>query len=247
MTMQRLVSRIFEESDFAIEFIEHSSVESPGHSMTLETESDPEKGFMVFGSCTTTGIDNYCLAVLLQTIPTDFVTKHIPTYHSALRTHLGERFTPSMIRNFSLIVCLEQDAGVSHEAVTAQLLQIEEDPFDFKKYVLVYSQSEVDELQRAWEPSEMALIEFLNRFLYEEGSFAAYKQQTAPAAYGLVTRLFIKIPFLKLQVKERPFEDLQAVIRGYLGDNLGNLRDRLVHASPEDILNELREMETEQK
>lgn len=173
----------------------------------------------------------------------DFVTKHISAYYITLRTYLGERLTQSMVRNLSLIVCLQQENSAFYDA---RVLEIEEDPFDFKKYVLVYTKSDVEELHRAWETSEGDLIPYLNHYLHEDGSFTSYKQQTAPSTYGLVTRLFIKIPFIKLEVKERAFEDLQTVIRGHLGDNLTIMLDRLLKASPDEILKNLREMESEQ-
>lgn len=241
MTIYHLISRIFLESDFAIELIDSPTTEN--YLLSETTIEDSEKEIMLFGSCQSQGIDNHYLVVFLQMIPTDFVNKHIPVYFNTLRTHLGDRLTQSMTRNLSLIVCLNNE---TNSPLEGKILQIEEDPFDFKKYVLLYTKSEVDELQNTWKQSEIDLIPFLNQFLYKEGSFAEYKQHMVPSVYGLVARLFIKIPFMKLEVKERTFEDLQIIIRNQLGDSLTSLLDRLLNTSIEDILNELREKEGEQ-
>lgn len=211
-----IISQILEESNFKVEPLEEDT--------------------LLFGSCQTTGIENHCLIVFLKEIPTAFVSKYIPEYYNALRSHLGERVTQSMIRNLSLIVCLRVKNMVSYDA---QFLQIEEDPFDFKKYVLTFKQSETDELYKQWQLSGNDLIPFLNQIMHEKDSFNSYKQHMSSSMYGLVARLFIKIPFLSLKVKERNFEDLQVVIRGQLDDNLNSLLDRILKTSPNDILKEL--------
>lgn len=241
MTMQRIMSNILQQSEFSIESLVLSSV--AGRKSLDKSEQGPGQDFTIFGTCATPGIDNHYFVVFVDKIPDNFVTEDSPGYSAALRDYLGERFAPSMPKNFSLILCWEREVVEDFETINAQILQIEEDPFDFKKYVLMYSQSEVDELHSDWERSEMSMIPFLNHYLYEDGKFTRFKNRTATPAYNLVTRLFIKVPFLKLHVKERTFEDLQEVIRESLQEDLTDLRDRLLEVSPDEFIKELREME----
>lgn len=243
--MHRIMAHLLQESDFFTEslVLQMEEVLPPEPEKFrfafYNTDHEPEaRGSVLFGTCTTAGVQNHCLVCFLDEIPDDFVSYHVPRYFTTLRHYLGERFDASITKNISLLVCYRQATTTN---VGASVFHIEEDPYDFKKYVLLYTQSQVDSLVEKWSASEEPIVSFLNRLLYENGGFTEFKNQPMEeTAYNLTMKFFIKLPFLKIEVKERPLENLPAVINEQLVDDLQILRDRILRIPVDKVtVNEL--------
>lgn len=78
------------------------------------------------------------------------------------------------------------------------ILKIEEDPFQFKKMVLLYTEESTNELK---ERSNGGLAEHLLGLLIDEGTFNAYKQDKDGYNWkNLLYHIGHKLPFLKINV-----------------------------------------------
>lgn len=243
--MKRILDQILRDSNFEVEPLPLD----PNLDGNSESNvSEPLRGLdpALFGAYSGAGIDNYCLVVFVDSIPDHFLANTIPSYVTTLRNYLADRFLAAMPKNFSLIVCWKREPSSPAE-VEPLILQIEEDPFDFKKYVLVYRQAEADTLHQRWQQSSLPILQFLNKYLYQDERFDLFKQQTAPVPYELAVRLFTKIPFLRIPVKEKLYDDLGAVIQNKLEKRLTTLRDTWLSQTEDEFMHALQEPEEPEK
>jgi hypothetical protein len=153
--------------------------------------------------------DAFYAAVFLQCgFPENFLEKEIPRYSAEIMRFFEGKYRPEIPKNTTLLICIDVTGG-EHPQLREDIHRVEEDPFDFKKHVLIYKKDQVHTFMEAWRRSGMNLREFLQRQLYDREQFAQFKQ--APdnfSLYHLVTQLFINIPFLRLDPPQSNFGDL---------------------------------------
>lgn len=77
------------------------------------------------------------------------------------------------------------------------IYSIEESPFYFKRYVLPYSDQQLEELRKALkEKTQKTIDERMSELVENEKGYYALMDGLEPnSAYGLVVRLFSKLPF----------------------------------------------------
>jgi len=97
-----------------------------------------------------------------------------------------------------------------------KIFSIEEDPYYFKKYVLYYSEEEVNLLGNK-------KYNDLKEIILDRDLFKTYKDNpNYPSKYSFSARFFIKIPFLNVPVNEKEMPGLEVMLKERL------LKDRLV-------------------
>lgn len=106
--------------------------------------------------------------------------------------------------NISLILALE----VNSDSNLVPLYKAEENTLIAKKYILPYYNIELDELNRKLEESDTADFKLLNNLLMSATSIKENIENHH--WYSLVTRLFIKIPFLNIEISKEESEKLQS-------------------------------------
>ncbi len=109
-------------------------------------------------------------------------------------------------KNATLILCVNCDEGLQNENI---INQIEEDKYLFKKNILFYTSSEVDDLHTLFDGQYTQ--EKANKIMRTEECFDAIKENRV-CGYALLPRLFIKLPFLSLQSHQIDLENLSTII-----------------------------------
>lgn len=129
-------------------------------------------------------------------------------------------------KNLTLVVCLKRNSLKPDENLSNRIYQIEEDPYFFKKYVLTYTDNQV-ELIKNLISSKDSITNIFYKTLNNHDLFLQFKK--APykeTQYNLISKLFIKIPFLNLRSSYRQLDNLSEKISNSLDANQAKLRDK---------------------
>lgn len=110
-------------------------------------------------------------------------------------------------KNTTLILCIRNDTGLQDTGIVSS---IEEDKYLFKKNILFYASSEVDELDTLFDSHYTG--NKANEILRSDGCFETI-QNNRSTGYALLARLFIKLPFLSLQNHQVDLENLSLIIQ----------------------------------
>jgi len=108
-------------------------------------------------------------------------------------------YNPTFDKNASLILLYKADENTLIADIQESIFLIEENPYQFKKLVLIYKQSELEALKtHLTNENEATKIEEL---LSQENVFQTYKQSHGSFSWqSLIYKLAHKIPFLQLRV-----------------------------------------------
>ena len=101
---------------------------------------------------------------------------------------------PAFKKNCDLICIHHLDKLAEFKSYEEQIFEIEEDPHFYKKYVLYYSDTEVEAIKG---------LDFskLNELISDKTQFDIYKKDpTAATKYSAAAKIFIKLPFLALKI-----------------------------------------------
>ena len=117
----------------------------------------------------------------------------------------SEYYSNYMDKNTSLIILLEFDdfnSMLNNSMLNKCIFDIEENKYNFKKYVITYSKNQLKELQIV-DKLEGSLLENINKVIYSREDFTDFKlNPTEDSIYSLISKLYIKLPFLRLSPKE---------------------------------------------
>lgn len=114
-------------------------------------------------------------------------------------------------KNLSLLVIMEVDNWSHSKEISSLIYDIEEDPYNFKKYVLTYTREQYTLLQAYIDLLEGDIIPGLNSVVNNSVVFSKFKnnEETEEVLiYDLVSKLFIKIPFLNLENNQQTMNKL---------------------------------------
>lgn len=103
---------------------------------------------------------------------------------------------PAFKKNCDLICIHQLDKLAEFKNYEEQIFEIEEDPHFYKKYVLYYSDTEIEAIKG---------IDFtkLNELISDKAQFDIYKNEpTAATKYSAAAKIFIKLPFLALHINK---------------------------------------------
>ncbi|HEJ7064246.1 TPA: hypothetical protein SMF61_002944 [Serratia marcescens] len=103
---------------------------------------------------------------------------------------------PAFKKNCDLICIHHLDKLAEFKNYEEHIFEIEEDPHFYKKYVLYYSDAEVEAIKG---------LNFtkLNELISDKKQFDAYKKEpTSSTKYSAAAKIFIKLPFLALNINK---------------------------------------------
>ena len=87
------------------------------------------------------------------------------------------------------------------ENIQSLVLEIEENPYLFKKQVILFKETEWENLNRAIESEENTIKNFIENKILDEAIFKIHKENINNNNYeSLLYRLAHKIPFIKLNI-----------------------------------------------
>ncbi|MEN5139298.1 ABC-three component system middle component 1 [Pseudomonas juntendi] len=159
--------------------------------------------------------------------------------NAAINQSAPDAFTtdPTFRKNCDLICVHHLDKLAEFKNHEEQIFEIEEDPHFYKKYVLYYSDTEVEAI-RGLD------FEKLNELISDKSQFNIYKNEpTAATKYSAAAKIFIKLPFLGLQINKVELVPLrrqidEAVAEIDLSKTYGTVQ-KLGQTNVEELIKEL--------
>lgn len=118
------------------------------------------------------------------------------------------------------------------------LLQVEEDPFHFKKCIIYYTDEELAKLKEAI--GNLPVTEFVESMILKEEVFTAHKQSFDDNQYqSLLYRIAHKMPFIKINIKQvDSLSSLEEINKNAIGENaLNNLLESDFYTLSNDDFN----------
>lgn len=138
---------------------------------------------------------------------TDFEQMQMNIYTILLEQNKKE---PSIEKNTSWLIGIKCEDGYGD--LMEKILNIEENPYYFKKMVLPYGDEEVVGLMNESNNCEQ-LILFLQQEILKVNRFEAFYEKK-DKVYDFISKLFIKIPSIELLIsKEKQLLNLSSVIQ----------------------------------
>lgn len=127
-------------------------------------------------------------------------------------------------KNCNLLI-LHKIQDEFRETSRRELLKIEEDPYHFRKYVLYYTETELDELRNLL--GEQKLLPYIRENVVNTETFEKFKNKLEKySGLSLMYRIFIKLPFLNIESNySNGLKNLGKVI----GKSIENINATIVH------------------
>ncbi|HZJ75195.1 MAG TPA: ABC-three component system middle component 1 [Clostridia bacterium] len=123
--------------------------------------------------------------------------------------HKTNGYKSDMEKNTSLVFCIKRD--VNSEYLEQLQIDIEDDPYYFKKYVFGYFPDEpqkFDQLKKEYEVS--SYVEFVQTYILNRDNFQKFKSNALnEKMYRLISDLLIKIPIMPIEFRKS--EELRTV------------------------------------
>ncbi|WII49975.1 ABC-three component system middle component 1 [Klebsiella pneumoniae] len=137
---------------------------------------------------------------------------------------------PAFDKNTDLIILHKLRHRADFNGIESKVFGIEENPYYFKKYFLYYSEEELRLL-------EGHNFESVSAIVVDDRMFAEYRDQPlSPTLYSVAARIFIKLPFVKVPVKESSLKPLDIYVKEALAEKkLTGLHLKIFNASASGI------------
>lgn len=123
--------------------------------------------------------------------------------------HKTNGYKSDMEKNTSLVFCIKRD--VNSEYLEQLQIDIEDDPYYFKKYVFGYFPDEpqkFDQLKKEYAVS--SYVEFVQTYILNRDNFQKFKSNALnEKMYRLISDLLIKIPIMPIEFRKS--EELKTV------------------------------------
>lgn len=239
--MKGLLKSIFNENKFSLFYPEFLLDSSKDKKEDNQAERD-EKGFLARSKDEKRGTYFFVLFIDYETDEKliKFIKEDIYDYFAKIKSL--KYYESEMDKNLSLLLCLRVGNLNLAESTRRAIFEIEEDPFIFKKYVLTYTENQLNALMEGMKSNSIREIaKYLNEKLNNKESFISFKNNTLnDTEYNLVTKMFIKIPFLSLRsIEGEKLEDLEKLINNELEEKrLTALANKILTISNLDELKE---------
>ncbi|EGR2232448.1 TPA: ABC-three component system middle component 1 [Vibrio parahaemolyticus] len=214
----KLMESIFIESGLSlakIEFIE----ESHGISTTIYVSHKPNSDYFVYLNLpekALSSVSNDIQIKLLSILKNDLDLMEVLN---------GELITisPSFEKNSTLIIFISKEDNLEKN-VEKQAIAVEEDPYFFKKQVLIVSPKDIDVISSNFEEHRKNYTSYLKGLISDPQIFNEFMNSRTlnptnrVIEYSFAAKLYEKLPFLSLSVKESSPEDLQENINNDLSE-----------------------------
>lgn len=135
------------------------------------------------------------------------------------------KISSSFEKNATLIIFTKQNQIVNlYDDTSRQVISIEEDPYFFKKQVLVIPSNDIKGISNSFDDNEKSYITYLQDRISDTKNFNDFMNSKTvdalPGAteYSFVAKLYEKLPFLTLSVKASTQRDLQTSIDNELSE-----------------------------
>ena len=124
-------------------------------------------------------------------------------------------------KNLSMIMLLEDESD--SKTLNKLINKIEEDPYYFKKYVLTYTKQQKEKLSKL--TLNKSIIREIEEIVSDKEKFSEFKKISGDMSelknnlYSLISKTFIKLPFLRVPIEKEELTNLSEKIRSQITDN----------------------------
>lgn len=106
-------------------------------------------------------------------------------------------------KNTSLLILVKVAETIKFKELKEKILSIEEDPYQFKKLVLFYSENELEALKYEIDDALEEPLSFIEQNIIASENFSKYKTNPTQFSWqSLIYRITHKIPFIKINVEQ---------------------------------------------
>ncbi|KMP94827.1 ABC-three component system middle component 1 [Bacillus cereus] len=193
--LKDLLKNIFIENQYSVE--DYSNVLSQ-FTLSKGVSIDIESAF--FASLKERNKTNYFFVIF---IPNDKNLLSVLKIQGKFANYLKHKITEQDLdKNMSMIICTKCNQE-NQDTNLGKIMEIEEDPYYFKKYVLNYTQIEIDMLIQGFfsKKSDLKVESVLLDVLSNNAMYDCYRNDKIKGeVYSIVSKIYIKTPFLKVNV-----------------------------------------------
>ncbi|MDC4400986.1 hypothetical protein NQ640_00555 [Acinetobacter baumannii] len=209
----------------------HEAVNDAGFDLVHNTENTDffikEKG----------GAERYLIVNILDQLLS------VENIHELINASIPEAMhkQPAFKKNCDLILIYKVDFLSDFNLIEEKILEIEENPYYFKKYFFYYSEAEERLLLgKSYEDFKSQIKKM--------DEFDEYKKDPLkPSFHSLVTRVFIKFPFLEIPKFSKSFQNLfDSVSEKVNAENLIKTYDLIAKYEADNIDNIITELLSEE-
>lgn len=182
-----------------------------------------------------------------EEIPEDYLSKIVPKIREDIDNEIKKlniegvigKFDTKINKNMYLITCLNQVPTSKNQR---NILEIEEDPYYFKKTVIRYTEGELSIFD--CKEDSIKYSELIIQTISDEIRFSEYKESVLDKSdYETCLKFVLALPILTIEMKEIEFPDLDDNIEGELKEkdlsNINNLILELYNSVDEISVDEL--------
>lgn len=110
---------------------------------------------------------------------------------------------PSALKNTSLLYVKKQNT-VDLDNEDKYIIEVENNPYHFKKYVLAYTDAAFNNFMKLFEVNERGFS--ISKELMEKGNFEKLKEENSFGPYHLLYSIAHKLPFAVIDVMQKKFD-----------------------------------------
>lgn len=161
----------------ALKFHDFTEIQSKNKITFFKKENNDYQRYIIILEVTSLENASTINNLIIENTPKDFIN------------------SPSFNKNTDLIITLALPSLSDFKINESKILEIEENVYQFKKYILYYSEGESELLNGK-------NFQDLQNTLSNHSDFKEYKNNPLkPSLYSLAARIFIKLPFLEMPIK----------------------------------------------
>lgn len=118
-------------------------------------------------------------------------------------------YEPDMDKNTSLVYCVKED--ISSVLLKKIKVEIEDDPYYFKKYVFSYSGADAEKFEQLCDQYGKSPLDFVQSYILDTGNFNKFKNNYKnESIYRMISDLVIKLPIIPISFEKQG--EMQTVI-----------------------------------
>jgi len=175
----------------------------PGESFTVESDSFEYTLFPFYQKNTAGQVAQvYLLTSLLESDVIERDLRGDFSYISSIFRKI-DAYEPEMEKNTSIVLCVMQD--IQSERMKQIQIDIEDDPYFFKKYIFCYLNDEpsiYEQIKKeyGYEPSQN--LSFIQEYILNQENFQRFKANSEnETMYRFISDLIIKIPVIPIEFR----------------------------------------------
>lgn len=147
---------------------------------------------------------------------------------------------PGVDKNLSLLLIVERKIPQYTDEFNRKVYDFEEDPFHFKKYILPFTVEQSNLLKEKLN-TDVNIVEQLDAIITNKKLFSSFKEDGEIGEsddvnlYDITSKIYIKLPFLKLKVNKEELPNISKEIESEISDRDKDVVNKILGMQNEDL------------